>query len=238
MDDVTLSASKIGRSYIYQGPRGAPANVAILNALVAMLTANGSSTGGPPSVTEEQYGAMFDYYISRPIAPYAIFPQPAVDKPPKGSARTVGSHHASVLLPRAVLNDTTSTAGWATTFIGLLDLCAAEAADSPNCPWSYMYGSLTGNIGSPQETGTALSEGMRTANLHHTTFAVSCNDAYKNKLYNLANYSYFSESAYDTPRWGPRYWGARGYERLQAIKRSVDPGGYFWCHHCVGDAAP
>eukprot|EP01051_Picozoa_sp_SAG22_P015793 SAG22_NODE_2121_length_2979_cov_4.426736_3_plen_85_part_01 len=30
---------------------------------------------------------------------------------------------------------------------------------------------------------------------------------------------------------GPRYWGAENYGRLQEIKRANDPSGIFWCHH-------
>ncbi len=50
--------------------------------------------------------------------------------------------------------------------------------------------------------------------------------------------SYVNETDYFEPDWQRTFWGDN-YPRLLAIKRKVDPGNLFTCHHCVGsEAAP
>jgi FAD/FMN-containing dehydrogenase len=50
--------------------------------------------------------------------------------------------------------------------------------------------------------------------------------------------SYVNETDYFEPDWQRAFWG-NNYARLLAIKHSVDPDGFFTCHHCVGsEAAP
>jgi hypothetical protein len=45
--------------------------------------------------------------------------------------------------------------------------------------------------------------------------------------------TYVNETDYFEPSWQREFWGDN-YRRLLAIKRQVDPGGLFTCHHCVG----
>ncbi len=45
--------------------------------------------------------------------------------------------------------------------------------------------------------------------------------------------SYANEADYFEPNWQLSFWGTH-YARLLQIKREVDPGGLFQCHHCVG----
>jgi FAD/FMN-containing dehydrogenase len=54
-------------------------------------------------------------------------------------------------------------------------------------------------------------------------------------FYSLGNGSYFGESAHDMDKdeFKERYWGPN-YERLLAVKKSVDPENFFWCRNCVG----
>ncbi len=50
--------------------------------------------------------------------------------------------------------------------------------------------------------------------------------------------SYVNETDYFEPDWQRAFWG-NNYARLLAIKHSVDPDGFFTCHHCVGsEGAP
>jgi hypothetical protein len=42
-----------------------------------------------------------------------------------------------------------------------------------------------------------------------------------------------NETDYFEPDWQRAFWGDN-YPRLLAIKRKVDPGMLFTCHHCVG----
>ena len=50
--------------------------------------------------------------------------------------------------------------------------------------------------------------------------------------------SYVNETDYFEPDWQRAFWGDN-YPRLLAIKRKVDPGNLFTCHHCVGsESAP
>ena len=44
--------------------------------------------------------------------------------------------------------------------------------------------------------------------------------------------AYWSESDYLEQEWQAAFWGSH-YPRLQAIKKAVDPGNLFTCHHCV-----
>lgn len=45
--------------------------------------------------------------------------------------------------------------------------------------------------------------------------------------------SYVNEADYFEPDWQQSFWGGN-YARLSEIKRKYDPGGLFYCHHCVG----
>ena len=45
--------------------------------------------------------------------------------------------------------------------------------------------------------------------------------------------SYVNETDYFEPRWQEEFWGDN-YARLLRIKQKYDPGGLFFCHHCVG----
>ena len=48
--------------------------------------------------------------------------------------------------------------------------------------------------------------------------------------------SYVNETDWFEPDWQLSFWG-RNYPRLAEIKRRYDPGGLFYCHHCVGSEA-
>jgi FAD/FMN-containing dehydrogenase len=45
--------------------------------------------------------------------------------------------------------------------------------------------------------------------------------------------TYVNETDYFEPDWQRELWG-ENYPKLLAIKHKVDPGGLFYCHHCVG----
>ncbi|MGZ6125697.1 MAG: FAD-dependent oxidoreductase [Myxococcales bacterium] len=45
--------------------------------------------------------------------------------------------------------------------------------------------------------------------------------------------SYVNEADYFEPDWQRSFWGDN-YPRLLEIKKTYDPGGLFYCHHCVG----
>lgn len=57
------------------------------------------------------------------------------------------------------------------------------------------------------------------------------------EIYKLGGSSYFSESAYDLSGaehdYAKFYWG-KNAERLQSIKKTIDPNNVFGCHHCIG----
>jgi ribonuclease T2 len=104
---------------------------------------------------------------------------------------------------------------------------------SGKCRAQEVFHDLTGNLGSLQPNGTAVSPGMRTALYHYLSWGYNASEVNEN-MYTLGANSYFGESAYQMEDWGNRYWDLN-YERLQAIKKAWDPNGLFWCHHCVGD---
>eukprot|EP00004_Rigifila_ramosa_P022888 TRINITY_DN634_c0_g1_i7.p1 TRINITY_DN634_c0_g1~~TRINITY_DN634_c0_g1_i7.p1 ORF type:complete len:571 (-),score=80.38 TRINITY_DN634_c0_g1_i7:37-1749(-) len=100
------------------------------------------------------------------------------------------------------------------------------------CGSFLLYGDLTGNLGSPQPSDTAISESMRTAKIFLIAL-VRRSDM--DQLYSLGSKTYFSESAYDMPDWKTRLWDEDDYAKLLEIKRQIDPTQVFWCRHCIGD---
>ena len=45
--------------------------------------------------------------------------------------------------------------------------------------------------------------------------------------------AYLQEDDYYREDWSEAHWG-ENYAGLQRVKHIVDPGGLFWCYHCVG----
>mgnify|MGYP003876675009 CR=1 FL=1 len=42
-----------------------------------------------------------------------------------------------------------------------------------------------------------------------------------------------NEALIDLPNWEQEFWGASGFQKLQAIKDQWDPTGVFYCGHCI-----
>ena len=58
---------------------------------------------------------------------------------------------------------------------------------------------------------------------------------YGKELYTHGKGVYFNEPDYYLDNWKEEYWGSmERYDKLLAVKKRVDPGNMFWCHHCVG----
>jgi len=99
------------------------------------------------------------------------------------------------------------------------------------CYGYQVYHDLTDNSNKDYNR-TAVAPGMYSA-VYHLVFSGLDDIA---TLYGLGDYSYFSESAFENPKWPSRYWGMDKYQRLLSIKQSVDPNNIFWCNHCIGDS--
>ncbi|UKZ84050.1 hypothetical protein TrVFT333_011866 [Trichoderma virens FT-333] len=132
---------------------------------------------------------------------------------------------------------------FAPTMMEVLDICVASLKNpdrtSPDpagyrCGFHYLYTSLTGNLGSSQPDGTAISPGFRSAVMLWNARTLTTQQS-KDTLYRIGPNSYFSESSYVMHNWTSRYWDQASYEQLLAIKKAHDPGDHFWCHHCIGD---
>ena len=55
-------------------------------------------------------------------------------------------------------------------------------------------------------------------------------------MYSLGKGAYPNEAEFDLENWQVELWGSmERYNRLLEVKKSWDPNGLFWCHHCVGD---
>jgi len=103
-----------------------------------------------------------------------------------------------------------------------------------NCTSISLYQDITGNIHSPQITGTSLTPGMRSSIFHLIVSGSGDEEKMNQVFYPLGSNSYFGESAYNMTNWKTRLFG-ENYDRLLSIKRSRDPRNRFWCRHCIGD---
>ena len=76
-----------------------------------------------------------------------------------------------------------------------------------SCMSLQMYQDITGNVGSPQNSNVAISDGFRTALIHYVVPFADSSEV--QKLYSLGSNSYFSESAYNIDNYAERYWGSK-----------------------------
>ncbi|UKZ68562.1 uncharacterized protein TrAtP1_009588 [Trichoderma atroviride] len=215
--------------YFYAGGQAEPDYVLFRDKLQEVL-------GGPP-VTETNFHSAFDYILSMPADkfPLAVFNPLPAPHPPSDAA--TGSQN-SVFVSRQAMEKK-----FAPTMMDVLDICVASLkhpdSTSPGpggsrCGFHYLYTSLTGNKGSTQAKGTAISSGFREALMLWNARTLSTKQS-NETLYEIGPNSYFSESSYVMHDWTGRYWGQEKYEKLLAVKKAHDPGSRFWCHHCVGD---
>jgi len=200
--------------YIYSGPRSDAAFAAAWQAWMALSPA-------PATSTVSQVANVWGLVGS--LKPEEITPISLLG--PKQGSSFGGV--PSVLLSRdAVAQD------FGPLVQSLMEECAATNSE---CVGQQMYQDITGNNGSPQQSFTSTSDGMRTSLLH--VVFTSANETTAQRYFDLGANSYFSESAFVMQDWQARYWGADNYARLLQIKRDVDPTSLFGCHHCVGDTS-
>lgn len=215
--------------YFYAGGQNEPDYILFRDELQKVL-------GGPP-VTETNFKSAFDYILSMPPNKFllSVFNPLPAPHPPSDAA--TGSQNSVFVSRQAMENQ------FASTMMNVLDICVAslEHPDSTSpglngtrCGFHYLYTSLTGNKGSTQQKGTAISPGFREALMLWNARTLST-EQMNETLYKIGPNSYFSESSYVMHDWTERYWGLEKYEQLLAVKKAHDPGSRFWCHHCVGD---
>jgi len=101
-----------------------------------------------------------------------------------------------------------------------------------DCPNYQIFQDITGNINSPRDPKTSVNPGMRNG-LFHLIFGIN-----SEPFYQLGDYSYFGECAFDMMNWQSRLWGQTNYMSLLKVKLKYDPFNLFNCRHCVGDSTP
>lgn len=233
--DLCSVTWKFSFEYFYAGGQAGPDYIRFRDGLKAVLQND--------TVKEDNYKSTYDYLVSMPANKFTLVPLnplPAPLHPPSDNA--TGSQNSVFVSRQALETQFTST------MMDVLDICVATlknpdktspSSDGYRCGFHYLYTSLTGNLGSTQPSGTAISPGFRSAVMlwnARTLTTQQCNDT----IFRLGPNSYFSESSYVMHNWTARYWGGGGgddkaYQKLLAVKKAHDPGNHFWCHHCVGD---
>lgn len=199
--------------YVYLGGKSDPEYQQVWGAYAG---AYGAYLYVNESYTFDPWWQYINIQALEPIIPVSVY------EPHPGSTGGV----PSVLASREAANKTLGP-------LVLAHMLQCKTATSP-CSNIQLYQDITGNIGSPQATDTALSDGFRTA-MYHVVLGTADPDVV-NAFYSLGPNSYFSESAYTMDGWQERYWGTSdNYARLLAVKNKWDPTGVFGCHHCVGD---
>jgi len=114
-----------------------------------------------------------------------------------------------------------------------IDDCNAFKNDS-TCEEIQIYDDITGHVGSPQPGGVSITDDFRKA-LFHVLATGSITEDKFNTYYNIANSSYFGESAIEMPgdMFKTRYWGDH-YDKMLAVKQKYDTDNFLWCRNCVG----
>ncbi|KAK3946703.1 hypothetical protein QBC32DRAFT_388631 [Pseudoneurospora amorphoporcata] len=190
------------------------------------------------TVQEDNYQSAYDYVLSMPANKFTLDPVNPLPAPHPPSDAATGSQN-SVFVSRQALE----TNKFASTMMDVLDICVktlknpdmtSPDASGYRCGFHYLYTSLTGNLGSTQPGGTAISPGFRSALMLWNARTLTTQQS-RDTVYKLGPNSYFSESSYVMHNWTARYWGEKAYEQLLDVKKAHDPGNHFWCHHCVGD---
>jgi hypothetical protein len=80
----------------------------------------------------------------------------------------------------------------------------------------------------------SITDDFRKA-LFHVLATGSITEDKFNTYYNIANSSYFGESAIEMPgdMFKTRYWGDH-YDKMLAVKQKYDTDNFLWCRNCVG----
>lgn len=102
--------------------------------------------------------------------------------------------------------------------------------DGRFCPsFSYVDG-ITGKLNSPQGKNVSISEDFRTALAHIKYNYMMPED--QQRLYEITNSSYFSESSFTLKNYAKRYWGSKTQSMVD-VKVKYDPNEVFACYHCI-----
>ena len=152
---------------------------------------------------------------------------------PMGYAGTLGSR----VLPLALLNNATSRAA----LVRSLTTIAYTVG---------MTGQLVagGAVAAADPRLTSLNPAWRSAGVHVSfgaAWPLNATQAEREAVFGgvsaltellrgdaPGSAAYFSESDFLEPSWEEAFWGPN-YQRLQQVKRAVDPAGLLSCHHCV-----
>ncbi|KAI3536091.1 hypothetical protein CSPX01_10994 [Colletotrichum filicis] len=191
----------------------------------------------PEATQENNFKSAYEYLLTMPPNKFLLSVMNPLPAPHPPSDAATGSQNSVLVSRRAMETE------FASTMMNVLDICVktleqndktSPDSDGYRCGFHYLYTSLTGNLGSPQPGGTAISPGFRSALMLWNARTLTTQQS-DNTLYKLGPNSYFSESSYVMHNWTARYWGQKTYEQLLAVKKAHDPGNLFWCHHCIGD---
>jgi hypothetical protein len=124
--------------------------------------------------------------------------------------------------------------------VSLKELSAAINATFPRFDGNHIRGFLYGGgeQAKPDKDALGLHPAWRDTTYHFIINAVPGNIRHDYDIGPIAKLfpdagGYVNEVAPGDPNWKQTYWGSH-YEKLEAIKKKVDPTTVFWCSPCVG----
>lgn len=124
--------------------------------------------------------------------------------------------------------------------VSLKQLSAAVNATFPRFDGNHVRGFLYGGgeQAKPDKDSMGLNPAWRDMTFHYIINAVPGNIRHDYDIQPIAKLfpeagGYVNEAAPQDADWKKSYWGSH-YEKLEAIKKKVDPTNVFWCSPCVG----
>lgn len=167
----------------------------------------------------------------------------AIKYPAGPQKRSVGMEMADVMRSQAMARtylDSRLLSDKHVNSVSLKELSAAINATFPRIPGNHIRGFLYGGgeQAKPAKDAMGLLPAWRDATYHFIINAVPGNIRHDFDISPIAKLfpdagAYVNEASPGEPNWKKVYWGEH-YEKLEAIKKKVDPNNVFWCSPCVG----
>jgi Berberine and berberine like/FAD binding domain len=159
------------------------------------------------------------------------------------SAEYAGAAEAAVMRSQAMARtylDSRLLSDKMVNSVPLKELSAAVNATFPRYPGNHVRGFLYGGgeQAKPDKDALGLNPAWRDATYHYIINAVPGNIRHDYDIGPMAKLfpdagAYVNEASPGDANWKKSYWGEH-YEKLETIKKKVDPANVFWCSPCVG----